>query len=319
MGRCGTHRIRRFACRGTRSATVSRPPSPKVEVEELKPGRAAGKREIRAVAPAVPMKLIKPFRSDMDAAPAGDCATWGVQAVAADTSPFTGQGIVVAILDTGIDASHPAFAGVDIVRRNFITESDDDEHGHGTHCAGTVFGRSVEGVRIGVAPGITEALIGKVLGEEAGESDQIAEAILSAVNSGAQVISMSLGIDFPGYVRVLDAEGFPTELATSIALEGYRANILLFERFASYIAAQSAFMRTTLLVAAARNESRRDERPDFQIAVSPPAVADGLSPSQPSLRPRKATLSRLSRTSVPECRDRVWPSIPLDLAAGSSR
>jgi subtilisin family serine protease len=196
--------------------------------------------------------------------------------VGADTSTFTGAGIVVAILDTGIDSSHSAFSGVQLERRNFTSESDEDQHGHGTHCAGTVFGRDVNGTRIGVAPGITKAFIGKVLGAGGGGSDQIVQAIQWAVNGGANVISMSLGIDFPGFVKELEDGGLPTELATSVALEGYRTNILLFERLASFISAQGAFGSTAILVAAAGNESQRQVNADFEISVSPPAVADGI-------------------------------------------
>ena len=266
---------------GTRAgtATISSPVMPEVEVEELKPHRAASlahKKEILSVAPVIPMKLIAPVRAQASAAPTASGPTWGVQAVGADTSPFSGESIVMSVLDTGIDISHPAFTGVDIVRKNFTTESDDDEHGHGTHCAGTIFGRDVAGIRIGVAPGISKVLIGKVLGSGGGGSDQIVQAIQWAVNEGANVISMSLGIDFPGYVKELETDGFPTELATSMALEGYRANVLLFERLASFIAAQNAFIQAALLIAAAGNESQRDVDPKFEIAVSPPAVADGI-------------------------------------------
>ncbi len=261
-------------------ASYSPAVSPKVEVSDLEPRLAANlsqKKFIMAVAPVIPMKLIAPVAIDTATVSDADEVTWGVRAVCADTSPFTGEGIVVAVLDTGIDMSHPAFAGVTIVRKNFTVESDEDEDGHGTHCAGTIFGRNVGGTRIGVAPGITKVLIGKVLGEGGGGSDQIVQAIQWAVSGGANVISMSLGIDFPGYVKTLETDGFPTELATSMALEGYRANVLLFERLASFIAAQNAFMQATLLVAAAGNESQRDVDPNFEIGVSPPAVADGFA------------------------------------------
>jgi len=223
----------------------------------------------------MPMKLIAPV--PLAAAPAApDNITWGVRAVRADESPFTGEGIVVAVLDTGIDPAHPAFAGVDLVRQNFTSEGPDDDHGHGTHCAGTIFGRDVGGTRIGVAPGVKKALIGKVLGAGGGGSDRIAQAVQWAVDNGAHVISMSLGIDFPGYVKAMEQRGAPTELATSLALEGYRANVLLFERLASLIAARALFSTPTLLVAAAGNESRHTATQNFDIAVSPPAVADGF-------------------------------------------
>ena len=103
--------------------------------------------EVLAIARAIPMKLIAPVEEQDAAEPAADTVTWGVTAVGADTSPFSGDGIVVAVLDTGIDASHPAFEGVDITQEDFTGEGNGDQHGHGTHCAGTIFGRTTEGMR----------------------------------------------------------------------------------------------------------------------------------------------------------------------------
>ena len=264
--------------RAATTAAAAPAASPRVEVDELEPKRAArlAQEKDTSVALVIPMKLIEPFADGPGAQPAAPGPTWGIKAVGADTSPFNGAGVVAAILDTGIDSAHPAFAGVQLERRNFTTESDNDEHGHGTHCAGTVFGRDVDGTRIGVAPGITKAFIGKVLGAGGGGSDQIAQAIQWAVNGGANVISMSLGIDFPGFVKELEADGLPTELATSVALEGYRTNVLLFERLAKFIESQGAFGSTAILVAAAGNESQRDVNANFEISVSPPAVSDGI-------------------------------------------
>jgi subtilisin family serine protease len=251
-----------------------------VEVDEIdRPRISALTRnvEILAIAPVIPMKLIAPFEAQETVQPTADGVTWGVKAVGADTSPFSGDGIVVAVLDTGIDVSHPAFVGLEIIQKDFTGEGDGDENGHGTHCAGTIFGRTTDSIRIGVAPGVKKALIGKVLGVEGGgSSDQIVSAIQWAVENGANVISMSLGIDFPGVVKRLEDAGFPTELATSRALEAYRANVQLFERLASLIRAQGVFGQATVIVAAAGNESRRNNNPDFEIAVSPPAVSEGI-------------------------------------------
>ncbi|KAA0241667.1 MAG: peptidase S8 [Candidatus Brocadia sp. AMX2] len=250
-----------------------------VEVEEIDRGKILAltrNADVLAVAPSFPMRLITPFEDQAIARPAVGEIAWGVKAVGADTSPFTGDGVVVAVLDTGIDGSHPAFSGVNIVQKDFTGEGNGDQHGHGTHCAGTIFGRTVDGIRIGVASGVKNALIGKVLGAQGGSSEQIVSAIQWAVENGANVISMSLGMDFPGYVEWLKTQGFPSELATSRALEGYRENVQLFERLASLIRAQGAFLQATIIIAAAGNESRRDENPDFEIAVSPPAVAEGI-------------------------------------------
>jgi subtilisin family serine protease len=156
----------------------------------------ANEADVVAIAPSMPMKLIEPISGDGQVQPAAGTPTWGVNAVGAVASPFTGDGVVVSVLDTGIDPNHPAFAGVALIQKNFTTAGPNDEHGHGTHCAGTIFGRDVAGTRIGVAQGVKKALIGKVLGTGGGSSDQLVDAINWAVENGAHVISMSLGIDF---------------------------------------------------------------------------------------------------------------------------
>ncbi len=226
-----------------------------------------------ALAPAMPMKLIEPVAAEAEPEAAAAPIAWGVAAVRAPDSPYDGQGITVAVLDTGIDPTHPAFAGIDLVRRNFTEESDDDLNGHGTHCAGTIFGQDVDGQRIGIARHVRRAVIGKVLGVGGDSSLTIVEAIQWALAEGAQVISMSLGIDFPGYVDRLVKLGFDVLPATSRALEGYRANINLFSRLADLIAARRLVGAGALLIAAAGNES---DRPRYEIAVAPPAAGTGI-------------------------------------------
>jgi subtilisin family serine protease len=232
--------------------------------------------DVLAVAPAMPIKMIAPLNVSPAMPAAAATTSWGVRAVGADTSSRTGAGVVVAVLDTGIDATHAAFQGVTLEERDFTGEGNGDNHGHGTHCAGTIFGRDVNNTRIGIARGVQRALIGKVLSANGGSSESIVSAIQWAVENGANVISMSLGIDFPGAVAAEIARGFPPELATSRALEGYRANVQLFERLAALIRVQGPFGGTAVVVAAAGNESQRDVNPGFEIAVSPPAVAEGI-------------------------------------------
>lgn len=227
----------------------------------------------KAIAEPMPMKLMEPVASEEASAAAGN-NTWGVEAVGADLSPFDGDGITIAVLDTGIEPGHPAFNGVDLVQENFTTEGDDDINGHGTHCAGTIFGQDVDGLRIGIARNVKRALIGKVLGEGGGSSKTIAEAIQWAVRNEANVISMSLGIDFPGFVDFLvNTRGLDINPATSIALEGYRSNINLFTQLSRLVAAQNAFADGCVIVSASGNESNR---PTFEISVAPPAAGTGI-------------------------------------------
>jgi subtilisin len=122
--------------------------------------------------------------------------TWGVGATHALRSSFTGKGIKIAILDTGIDLSHPDFIGRSIVTQSFVSgETIDDLRGHGTHCAGTAAGRPAAGglPRYGVAPD-AELYIGKVLSNaNVSREIDILAGITWAINQGCEVISMSLG------------------------------------------------------------------------------------------------------------------------------
>jgi len=266
---------------GARDLPVASPDF-SIEINELQKKELAERShdvDVAAIAPVMRMKLIEPHgTTNAEKVQHTDQGvTWGVKAIGADTSPFTGDGIVVAVLDTGIDAAHPAFKGVDLIQKDFTGEGNGDQNGHGTHCAGTIFGRSVNGMRIGVAPGVKKALIGKVLGKTSGgSSDQICDAIQWAIDNGANVISMSLGMDFPGYVADLKKSRVPEEVAVSIALEGYRKNVSLFEKLAALIKASGAFSQAALITAAAGNESYRESGQFWEIAVSPPAVADGI-------------------------------------------
>lgn len=235
----------------------------------------AARKDTVGIAPVIPMQLISPVKPAAQAQK--NAAPWGLQAVGANNSPYNGEGIVVAVLDTGIDANHAAFKGVNLIQQDFTGEGNGDQNGHGTHCAGIIFGRPVDGMAIGVAPGITTALICKVLDKNgSGSSDQIVQGILWAIDRGAHIISISIGMNFPAYLKaMLDAE-MPLELATSRALEGYLANTRLFDGLMSMVSGGSLATQPTIVVAASGNEARRDALPPFEVSVSPPGVARGV-------------------------------------------
>ncbi|MDQ0512159.1 S8 family peptidase [Ancylobacter amanitiformis] len=267
------------------------PPEPaSVTLEETrlseKQAHEAARDADNLVAPVMPVTII-PSCSKADYGIKGDddpVATalgakqaWGLSAIGADTSTLTGQGVTVAVLDTGIDRSHPAFAGIELVSRNFTGGDENDAsdvQGHGTHCAGTIFGRDVEGVRIGVARGIGKAVIGKVLDDNGrGTTARVLKALNWAGEQGAQVVSMSLGFDFPLMQEQLVGAGRPAKLATSMALKAYRENLNLFATLVAFLTQQGAGRPGMVIVAASGNESMRQVDPNFVIDTSLPAAA----------------------------------------------
>lgn len=224
-----------------------------------------------AVAPVIPMKLIDPLESPDVPADVSTTA-WGVAAVGADTSPYNGRGITAAIIDTGIDANHPAFSGVSIVERDFTGEGNGDRHGHGTHFAGTFFGRPVDGIRIGVAPGIEEVLIAKAVGSRGATSEALLNAITWALHEGANVITMSLRFDLLTLQRHF-RDLSPTPLADdSRALQAFHSNSKVFQTLFDFARNQRSLIGGSIaLVAAAGNESQRDMNPNATSSVSSPA------------------------------------------------
>ncbi len=127
------------------------------------------------------------------------------------------KNVVVAVLDTGIDYTHPEFEGRLIKGPNFAwvppapvppglpprppagpfpepKGPDDplDDVGHGTHVAGIIAAAADGKGIVGVAPNVTIMAI-KVLGKQGGSFWSIAQGVQYAYRNGAQVINMSLG------------------------------------------------------------------------------------------------------------------------------
>ncbi|GGU18660.1 S8 family serine peptidase [Nocardioides albus] len=125
-----------------------------------------------------------------------------VRAPEAWDAGFTGDGVKVAVLDTGIDANHPDLSQRIVATKDFTGSSSGsaDRHGHGTHAASSVVGdgSASGGVnRAGVAPDAS-LLIGKVLGDTGGgPTSGVLAGMQWAVDSGADIVSMSLGALVP--------------------------------------------------------------------------------------------------------------------------
>ena len=113
------------------------------------------------------------------------------------TNQATGNGVRVAILDTGIDTDNVEFGSGRIIgchsEMGISEPTCEDLHGHGTHVAGIIGAGGVDSAAKGVAYDVSY-LIDKVLAKNgSGSLDGIIAGIDWAVTNNAQVISMSLG------------------------------------------------------------------------------------------------------------------------------
>ena len=131
-----------------------------------------------------------------DASSASGNIPWGVSRVNAPAAWSSGQGagVKVAVIDTGIDCTHPDLrcdfgSGTNIVNPG-ADPMDDNEHG--THVAGTIAGRG-NGGPLGVAPKATLIPVKVLDAEGSGSLSDIVAGINWASRAGVDVINMSLG------------------------------------------------------------------------------------------------------------------------------
>ncbi|MCM2268420.1 MAG: S8 family peptidase [Elusimicrobiales bacterium] len=135
------------------------------------------------------------IRADVD--PALKEIPWGVKRVnAAAAWDYTaGEGVKVAVIDTGIDYNHPDLAAVFKGGYNAVTPGATamDDQGHGTHVSGTVAAlKDLKGV-VGVAPKV-DLYVVKVLDKNgSGQYSWIVDGIEWAIKNNIKVINMSLG------------------------------------------------------------------------------------------------------------------------------
>ncbi|MFF2793747.1 S8 family serine peptidase [Lysinibacillus xylanilyticus] len=113
----------------------------------------------------------------------------------AEASPpvqsFTGKGVKVAVIDSGVDRTHPDLKKNYLKGYDFVDNDNnpEDTQGHGTHVAGII---AANGSMKGIAPDAS-ILAYRVLGTET-----IVKAIHQAIKDGAQIINLSLGESYKG-------------------------------------------------------------------------------------------------------------------------
>jgi subtilisin family serine protease len=236
---------------------------------------------------------------------------WGLEQVRAEQAwaSTTGAGAVVAIVDTGIDFSHPDLRGQVLQGATFTGckkrprpcgngdhrgpdgKNNGDEHG--THVAGTVAAVRGNGLgAVGVAPSATILPV-KVLEDGSGSAKDIADGIRWAADHGADVVNLSLG-SIPGG-HVFSVTGLDTDMAEAIAY---------------------ARSRGVLTVAAAGNSTTA-------LCNDPAFSADGVCvgattreglkawyselPNKPDLR----SVSAPGGAGLASCDDDIWSTVPV--------
>ncbi len=108
----------------------------------------------------------------------------------------TGKGVVVAVVDTGVEANHPDLRGRVLPGRDFIEPgtSANDENGHGTHVSGIIAATVNNRILVaGLAPNAQILPVRVLDAEGSGDSAGVAQGIIWAAQRGANVINLSLG------------------------------------------------------------------------------------------------------------------------------
>jgi subtilisin family serine protease len=179
--------------------------------------KQAGKDAEVALVPA--LSIIRPVVTAAASAPKSS-TTWGIRRLGVPAlwkQGLTGKGVLVAHLDTGVDGKHAVlkravehFAEFDELGELVPDAKPHDTAAHGTHTAGTIAGRAVNGVHVGVA---YEAGLASAIVIEGGEV--IARVLAGmdwSLGQGARILSMSLGLrgwfsQFRPLTRLVRARG----------------------------------------------------------------------------------------------------------------
>ena len=208
---------------------------------QFKPGQASGGRgvqgmgipnaqihheftELNMVALSLPSSQIEALRNDPDVLQVqpdspryltDEIIPYGVEHVQGpalwdadhdglpDPGAPDGSGRLVCLIDSGVDASHEDFAGVDFVGGYPADKWYQDGCGHGTHVAGTIAAMSNNTGVVGVSPGAVSMYVVRMFGDSCGWAyvSDLVSAALKCRDAGADIINMSLGGSVGGGVE----------------------------------------------------------------------------------------------------------------------
>ena len=215
---------------------------------------------------------------------------WGPKQIRAEQAWATSRGVgqVIAIVDSGIDLSHPDLTGKIAGGATFTGCASNGPCGngdwqsggaggqppspHGTHVAGIAAATTGNGIGIaGVAPD-ARLLAVKVLTDEGGSFEEIAAGIRWATDNGADVINMSLGA-LPG-VQALAITGLIADTREAVAYAVSRGVVVIAAAgndFAS-ICGEPAFDPNVLCVIATDRNEIRASYSNFGVSQAPDNV-----------------------------------------------
>ncbi len=122
-----------------------------------------------------------------------------VGANTAYTSGKLGAGVVVGVLDTGINTSNLEFKGRLLPGYNAIANNTQvmDDNGHGTHVAGIIGASANSGLTVGIAPLVSLMPIKIMDAAGSGTENNFISGIQYSINRGARILNMSIGCDIP--------------------------------------------------------------------------------------------------------------------------
>ena len=166
------------------------------------------------------------FTYQTDLAPIGVAAAWKQTTGSSD--------VVVAVLDTGLDATNPEFTGRIVPGYNALTGAEDgptdftailDDNGHGTHVSGTIAAAADNAVGIvGIAPKTSIMPIKVMDAQGKGDTLRIAKGLAWAVAHGARIVTLSLGGTLPAVSVSFNEAPFDAAYAADVIVVAAAGN-----------------------------------------------------------------------------------------------
>lgn len=149
---------------------------------------------------------------------------------------YTGAGVLIALIDTGVRLDHADLAGrlwdggTDYPNHgyDFYYHDNDpsDDRGHGTHVAGTICGTGASGSQTGIAPGATIMALKAFNNEGVGDETHWVAAMQFALEHGADLMNMSLGRPQPDAAqKLMMRQACDNTLAAGVVVAACAGNI----------------------------------------------------------------------------------------------